>query len=67
MDKSTKISSTDLGMVCSGDVAGYFQCRSVLLIWIVVWQGPTVLAAAAGGGCLDFLFSFSLSLEDGSI
>ena len=30
-----------------------FQCRGVLLIWIRVGQGPTVLAVGAGGGCLD--------------
>ena len=30
-----------------------FQCRSVLLIWIRVGQGPTALAVGAGGGCLD--------------
>ena len=30
-----------------------FQCRGVLLIWIVVGQGPTALAVGAGGGCLD--------------
>ena len=29
------------------------QCRGVLLIWIRVGQGPTVLAVGAGGGCLD--------------
>ena len=28
-----------------------FQCRGVLLIWIIVGQGPTALAV--GGGCLD--------------
>ena len=52
-----------------------FQCRGVLLIWIIVWQGPTALAVGAGGGCLDifslvyhfFFFSFSLSLGDGPI
>ena len=33
-----------------------FQCRG-LLLWITVWQGLTVLAVGAGGGCLD---SFSL-------
>ena len=46
-----------------------FQCRGVLLICIIVGQGPTALAVGAGGGCLDifflshllFLFSFSLS------
>ena len=30
-----------------------FQCRGVLLIWIIVGQGPTVLAVSAGGGGLD--------------
>ena len=30
-----------------------FQCRGVLLIWIIVRQGPTKLAVGAGGGCLD--------------
>ena len=30
-----------------------FQCRDVLLIWIIVGQGPTVLAAGGGGHCLD--------------
>ena len=51
-----------------------FQCQGVLLIWIIVGQGPTALAVGAGGGCLDifslayhFSFSFSLSLGDGPI
>ena len=30
-----------------------FQCRGVLLIWIIVGQGPIALAIGAGGGCLD--------------
>ena len=30
-----------------------FQCRGVLLIWILVGQGPAALAEGAGGGCLD--------------
>ena len=30
-----------------------FQCRGVLLIWIIVGQGPTALIVGAGGGCLD--------------
>ena len=30
-----------------------FQFRGVLLIWIVVGQGPTALAVGAGGGCVD--------------
>ena len=50
-----------------------FQCRGVLLIWIKVGQGPTVLAVGADGGCLDifslvYLFQFlSSSLGDGPI
>ena len=31
-----------------------FQCRGVLLIWIIVGQGSIVLAVGAGGGCVDF-------------
>ena len=34
-----------------------FQCRGVLLIWIIVGQGPIALAVGAGGGCLDIFFS----------
>ena len=30
-----------------------FQCWGVLLIWIIVGQGPIALAIGAGGGCLD--------------
>ena len=30
-----------------------FQCRGVLLIWIIVGQGPIALAVGAGGGCLE--------------
>ena len=30
-----------------------FQSRGVLLIWIIVGQGPIALAVGAGGGCLD--------------
>ena len=50
------------------------KCRGVLLISIIVGQGPTALAVGAGGGCLDIFFSrlsllffFSLSLGDGPI
>ena len=42
-----------------------FQCRGVLLIWVRVGQGPTVLSVGAGEGCLD-IFSL-LSLGDGPI
>ena len=33
-----------------------FQRRGVLLIWIIVGQGPTALALGAGGGCLDIFY-----------
>ena len=42
---------------------GKLQSRDVLLIWIIVGQGPTVLAAGGGGGCSDIfslLYHFSL-------
>ena len=50
-----------------------FQCRGVLLVWMMVGQGPIALAIGGVGVCLDiflssgFLFSFSLSLGDGPI
>ena len=54
-----------------------FQCRGVLLIWIIVEKGATSLAIGARGGGegivwtfflrLSFLFSFSLSLGDGPV
>ena len=45
-----------------------FQCRGVLLILIIVGQGPTALAVGAGGGCLVIFslvyhFSFFLPLS----
>ena len=50
------------------------QCRGVLLVWMMVGQGPIALAVGAGGDLfghffshLSFLFSFSLSLGDGPI
>ena len=39
-----------------------FQCRGVLLIWIIVGQGPVALVVGAGGGCLDIFLSSVLSL-----
>ena len=49
-----------------------FQCRGVLLVWMIVRQGPIALAVGADGGLfehffshLSFLLSFSLSLGDG--
>ena len=50
-----------------------FQCRGVLLFWMIVGQGPIVLAVGAGGGCLDifsliYLFTFlSPSLGGGRV
>ena len=45
------------------------RCWGVLLIWIIVGQGPIALAVGAGGGCLDifsliyhFSFLFFLPL-----
>ena len=40
-----------------------FQCWDVLLVWMIVGQGPIVLAIGAGGGGLDifslmYLFIF---------
>ena len=55
---------------CRGKItlssAGLFQCRGVLLIWILVGQEPKiVLAVGAGGVLLDTFFLssvFSISL-----
>ena len=40
-----------------------FQHQGILPIWIIVEQGPTVLAVGGGGDCLDIfslLYHFSL-------
>ena len=39
-----------------------FQYRGVLLIWIKVGQGLTVLAVGAGGVVWPFFLSFIMSL-----
>ena len=39
-----------------------YMGRWVLLIWIIVWQGPTALAVGAGGDCLDIFLSSIISL-----
>ena len=40
-----------------------FQFRGVLLIWIIVKQGPIALAVGAGGGCLHiFSLVYHVSL-----
>ena len=38
-------------------VLSKLRCRGILLIWIIVGQGPTALAVGAGVGCLDIFFS----------
>ena len=44
-----------------------FHCRGVLLIWIIVGQGPTALAVGASGGCLDIFFLSIISLLSPSL
>ena len=39
-----------------------FQCWGVLLVWIIVGQGPTALTVGAGGGCLAIFLSSIISL-----
>ena len=39
-----------------------FQCRDVVLIWIIVGQGPIALAVGAGRGCLDIFSLVCLSV-----
>ena len=39
-----------------------FQCLGVLLIWMIVGQGPIALAVGADGSCLDILLSTIFSL-----
>ena len=38
----------------SGEVRSIFWCRCVLLIWIIVWQRPTVLAVGWAGRYFDY-------------
>ena len=39
-----------------------FQCLGVLLVWMIVGQGPIALAVGAGGDCLDIFPSSIFSL-----
>ena len=53
--------SMEMGVVAHNSramVLGNFQCQHVLLIWIIVGQGPTVLAVGAGAVVWIF-FHFS--------
>ena len=43
-------------------VLGKLSVLGILLIWIIIGQGPTVLAVGAGGGCLD-IFSLVCHLS----
>ena len=47
-----------------------FQCRGILLIWIIVGQSHIALAVGEGGGCLDIFSRLSFlshPLRDGPI
>ena len=46
---SLKLYPVTAKYTCMSYGAGTFQCRGVLLIWIIVGQGPTVLTVGAGG------------------
>ena len=37
-----------------------FQCRDVLLFWLIVGQGPIALAVGAGGGLFGHFFLSSI-------
>ena len=39
-----------------------FQCWGVLLVWMIVGQGPIALAVGAGGGIWTFFLSSIFSL-----
>ena len=41
---------------------GKLPVPGVLLIWIMVGQGPIALVVGAGGGCLDIFLSSIISL-----
>ena len=37
-----------------------FQCWGVLLVWVIVGQGPVALAVGAGGGLFGHFFLSSI-------
>ena len=47
-------------------VLGNFQCRGVLLIWIIVRQGPSALVLGADGVVLAFFLS-SVTLKEDAV
>ena len=59
---------TQLGNILTLDpmyflVLGKFPVLGILLIWIIVGQGPDVLAVVAGESCLDFFSHLSFLLS----
>ena len=55
-------------MVGWSDGAGYtVQCRGVLLIWVIVGQGPTALAVDAIYFFFTFFSHLSFLFSDGPI
>ena len=74
MLKYISLTKSHLGWSGGAKVLGKLSVRGVLLVWMIVGQGPIALAEGAGGGLfghffshLRFLFSVSLSLGDGPI
>ena len=57
------ISVISRGRLQSGDVLDNFQCRNILLIWLIVGLGPAILAVGAGGLFGRFFLSPILSLS----
>ena len=51
---------TNLGYSRASNKRGGAMVLGVILIWIIVGQGPTALAVGAGGGCLDIFFLSSI-------
>ena len=45
------------GWLGGANVLGKLAVPRVLLIWIIIGQGPIALVVGAGGGCLDSFFS----------
>ena len=45
----------------SGCGAANFQYQGILLIWIIVEQGPSALTVVACGGCLKIFLSHIIS------
>ena len=62
---STVLSKAQMGWLGVAMVLGKLPVPGRPTIWMIVGQGPTVLAVGAGGGCSDIfilLYLFSLFL-----